>query len=81
MPGNTNTHKSYQDYSITPNEKKEIDLQVEFEMHEAQCKMIKVGGITNVVMGLFIVWVFYTQINSLFLIGWYSTLFLLMALT
>lgn len=61
--------------NITPIENQEINQRVDFELHNAQCKMIKVGGITNIVMGLFIIWVFYGQVKFVILMSWYAILF------
>lgn len=55
-------------------EKQHINMKVDFELNELQFKMIKIGGITNILSGIFVVWVLYGQVKFSLLINWYIAL-------
>ena len=57
-------------------ETKEIEKKVAFELHDTQCKMIKIGGIANILGSLFIILVLWGHVRPLLLISWYMAVFL-----
>ena len=52
----------------------DIDQRIDFELNEIQLKMIKVGGFTNLLTGLFVFWMLYGQVPEKYLINWYGAL-------
>lgn len=46
---------------ITADDSAKIEKKVTLELYQAQCKLVQAAGITNILMGLFIVFVFYSQ--------------------
>ncbi|MHB1946555.1 MAG: hypothetical protein ACYCQI_00390, partial [Gammaproteobacteria bacterium] len=67
--------------SLSDIEKIEIEHQVQFQFEYTNfktfVKMTKIGGLANVLGGLFVVWVLYHQVNSIALLSWYAILFVL----
>jgi len=64
--------------SLNESEKKEVDEKVKYELYLTNYSTLKkmtfVGAITNVLTGIFLIWVFYGQINHKILYGWYAAL-------
>lgn len=52
-------------------DERRIEQHVDFELNEMQLKMTKVGAITNIVGGLLVIWVLYSQISFSYLLTWY----------
>lgn len=61
-------------------ESKSIEEKVAFELHETECKLIKIGGIANVLGGLFIFAVLYNHVKLAFLVSWWAALFVINAI-
>lgn len=62
--------------SLDTNEIIDIDRKIHFELNEMQFKMIKLGGITNIIAGLLLIRIFYDGISLSVLLGWYAALVL-----
>ncbi|HVE43772.1 MAG TPA: bifunctional diguanylate cyclase/phosphodiesterase [Gammaproteobacteria bacterium] len=52
-----------------------LDQSVTYELNEMQLKMMKVGASTNIITGLFVIWMLHTQVPLPLLLTWYSALF------
>lgn len=67
--------------SLSSLEKIEIEEKVQFEFEYTNfktfAKMTKIGGLANVLGGLFVVWVLYHQVDQILLLSWYAILFTL----
>jgi diguanylate cyclase (GGDEF)-like protein len=51
-----------------------IEKKVNFELDKSHCKVIKLGALTNVLAGLFVIWILYNQTPLSHLIYWYGAL-------
>lgn len=60
--------------SLNPYDMEEIENKINFELNEMQLKMMKVGGFTNIIGGILVLWIFYGQIQSSLLLSWYGIL-------
>lgn len=52
-----------------------LDQSVTYELNEMQLKMMKVGASTNIITGLFVIWMLHTQVPLTLLCIWYGALF------
>jgi diguanylate cyclase (GGDEF)-like protein len=66
--------KQTQTINTSPEEERDINQRIYFELNEIQLKMIKVGGVTNLLTGLFVIWFLYGQVPWHLLISWYVAL-------
>lgn len=63
-------------FSLNEKEIKDIEHKVDFELNEMQLKMIKIGGLTNIIGGNLVPWVLYNQISLYYVFTWYAILVL-----
>ena len=47
---------------LTIEELSKINQEVDFELHQSQCKMIKIGGLTNILTGIFVIYISVTEV-------------------
>jgi diguanylate cyclase (GGDEF)-like protein len=59
---------------ITNSEEKDIEDKISFEIVKSHHSMIKLGGVTNIIAGIFVVWTLYSQENTTLLWSWYVAL-------
>jgi diguanylate cyclase (GGDEF)-like protein len=60
---------------LSAEEENEIEQKVEFEIAKSHYNMIKLGSMTNVIAGLFVIFILVGQAPFWLLISWYSALF------
>lgn len=51
-----------------------IEQRVEFELNEMQLKMIKIGGLTNIIAALLVPWILHGQVTLSLIFTWYFIL-------
>lgn len=61
---------------LTDSEKAEIDQRIHIETAKIACGMSTIGGTTNIVSGLFVLWVLFSKISLGVLVSWYAILVL-----
>lgn len=76
MNGNK-LQKHSEDTLLSPQEIQTIERKVNFEIASSHHNMIKVGSITNIVAGLFVIWTLYNQHSLTILLYWYLALVVL----
>jgi diguanylate cyclase (GGDEF)-like protein len=52
-----------------------LDQSVAYELNEMQLKMMKIGASTNILTGVFVIWMLHTQVSLSLLFMWYGALF------
>lgn len=57
---------------IAPNE--DVERKVDFVLYESQMQMTKIGATTNILAGLFVVWMIYDPTNLTRILEWYGLL-------
>src|SRR5581483_8471409 len=55
----------------------DIEQKIDIEIAKSHYNMIRLGGITNIVSGIFVIWVLYGQDKLTTLLSWYSALVLI----
>ena len=66
--------KSAESTLLSSQEKKRIREKVEYEIVKSHHKMINAGSITNIISGIFVVWILFGQEKLSLLLGWYGAL-------
>ncbi|MBA2654804.1 MAG: EAL domain-containing protein [Gammaproteobacteria bacterium] len=67
---------SHETHFLSPEERKVIDEQIYLETSKIAINMSTLGGTTNIISGLFVLWVMFNKASLGLLLGWYGLLVL-----